>query len=74
MKDYIKESIYLFGEDIRATVFSPENKGLQKTDQGYTRPEKEYADILHYMFGKILWVEKREGPTLIQLFHYYAPE
>ena len=37
MKDCIKESIDLFGEDISTNISSPEKKGLQNIDERSTR-------------------------------------
>ena len=36
MKDYIEESIDLFGEEISAKVSSPANKGVQNIDESST--------------------------------------
>ena len=47
MKDYIEESIDLFGEEISTNVSSPEKKGLQNVYESSTRLEKKYADIFH---------------------------
>ena len=37
MKYYIKESIYLFGEEISTAVSFPANKGLHKISESSTR-------------------------------------
>ena len=74
MKGYIEESIDMFQEDLSAAVSSPANKGLQNIDEIPTRIEKKYAEILHSIDGKILWVAKRGVPTLSQIYRYYAPE
>ena len=65
MKDYIKESIYLFGEELSASVSSPEKKYLQKFDDSPKILEKKYAYIPHYMVAKLLWIAKR-GSTDIE--------
>ena len=40
-KEYIKEPIGLFGEDLSAKLSSPANKGLQNIDENLTRLEKK---------------------------------
>ena len=73
MKDYIEESIYLFGDEISTKLSSPAKKGLQNIYESYTRLEKD-ADILHSIFENLLWVEKGEGPTFRMSYCSYAPE
>ena len=46
-------------------VSSPAKKGMQNIDEGYTRQENKDAYILHSMFAKLIWVEKR-GRTDIE--------
>ena len=58
MKDYIEESIDLFGEKISTAVSSPEKKGLQNIYYNTIILENKYADILHSIVAKLLWVEK----------------
>ena len=41
MKDYIKKSTSLFGEEIIATVSSTAKKGLQNIDKSSNRLEKK---------------------------------
>ena len=45
-------------------VLSLENKGLQNINEGSTRLEKKYADILHSIVEKILWVAKGVIPNI----------
>ena len=40
MKDYINESVYLFGEELSVTVSLPENKGFQNIYESYKIIEK----------------------------------
>ena len=58
-KYYIEVSIDLFEEEISAKVSSLENKGLQNINENSTRLETKDADILHYIYSKLLWVKKR---------------
>ena len=43
---------------ITATVSSPENKGLNNTNEISTRLEKKDAEILHYIVPKLIWIAK----------------
>ena len=54
MKNYIEESMNLFDEELRSTVSSPENQGLQNIDDSSTRLENKDADILHFIVAKQL--------------------
>ena len=74
MKDCIKESIDLFGEELITKVSSPEKKVLQNIYKNSTRLENKDVDIIHYIFEKLLWSEKGEGPTLIMLYRSCAIE
>ena len=74
MKDCIEDSIDLLGEDLSAKVSSPAKKGLQNIDKNSTRLENKDVDIIHYIFEKLLWSEKGEGPTLIMLYRSCAIE
>ena len=56
LKDYIEESIDLLREELSATVSSPEKKGLQSIYEISIIPEKKYADILHSIVAKLIWV------------------
>ena len=47
-----------------AKVSSPVKKYLQNIDESYTRLEKKYADILHSIVAKLLWVAKRGRPDI----------
>ena len=49
MKDCIKESIDLFGEELITKVSSPEKKVLQNIYKNSTRLENKDVDILHYI-------------------------
>ena len=70
IKDYIKESIDLFGEELNAAVSSPARKGLQNIDKNSTRLEK-YAETLYSIVAKLIWVEKVEGPTLRHIYCFF---
>ena len=59
MKYYIEESIYFFVEELITTVSSPAENVLQRINERFTRLEKKDADILHYIFTKLIWVKKR---------------
>ena len=59
MKYYIEVSIGFFGEEIITTVSSPAKKGLQNIDESSTRLENKYADNLHYIVAKLLWIAKK---------------
>ena len=52
VKDYIKESIHLFVEDLSVKVSSPLNNGLHNIYESSTRLENKYAEILHYIVEK----------------------
>ena len=52
LRDYIEESIDLFGEEISTKVSSPEKKGSQNVDEIYTRLENKDAGILHSVVEK----------------------
>ena len=58
MKDCIKESIDLFGEEISTNISSPAKKSLQNVDESSTRLEKKDTDIFHSIVAKLLWVAK----------------
>ena len=64
MKDYIEESIDLFGEYISTKVSSPENQGMQNVDESSKILYKKDADILHSIVEKILWVAKMVRPNI----------
>ena len=64
MKDYIEESIYLFGGEISTKVSSPAKKGLQNIYESSKRLENKYADIFHCIVAKLLWVAKRGRPDI----------
>ena len=64
MKDYIKESIDFFGEELSTNVSSPAKKGMQNMDDSSTIIEKKDADILHSIVAKLLWVTKRVRPNI----------
>ena len=49
----------MFIEKINKKVYSPAKKVLQSIDERFTRLEKKDADILHYIFTKLIWVKKR---------------
>ena len=64
MKDYIEESIDLFGEEISTKVSSKENKGMQNIDESSKRLEKKDADIFNLIVAKLLWVKQRGRPDI----------
>ena len=63
-KDYIEESIDLFGEEMITKVSSPSKKGLQNVDESSTILEKKYSDIFHSIVANLLWVAKRGRPDI----------
>ena len=64
MKDYIDESIDLFGEELSTKVSSPAKKVRQNIDERSTRPEKKDADIFHSIVAKLLLLSKRGRPDI----------
>ena len=74
MKDYIEESINVFGEEISTNVSSPAKKGLKSVDDSTTRLENKDVDIFHSIVAKLLWVEKKVRPTLSLPYRSCAPE
>ena len=59
MKDYIKESINLFSEELSVTVFSTAKMVLNYIHEIYTRLEKKDLVIIHYMVARLIWAAKR---------------
>ena len=57
MKYYIKESIDLLEEDLSAMVSSSTKKALYNTNEIFTGTENKYAEILHSILAKLLWLK-----------------
>jgi hypothetical protein len=66
MKDYIKEAIRDFGEDITTTATSPARKNLFEIDETSGALTGDDRDTFHSVVAKLLYVSKR-GRLDIQL-------
>jgi hypothetical protein len=66
MKDYIKEAIRDFGEDITTTATSPARKNLFEIDETSGKLTGDDRDTFHSVVAKLLYVSKR-GRLDIQL-------
>jgi hypothetical protein len=66
MKEYVKEAIEDFGEDISKHVATPAKKDLFKIDEKSPKLDKNKADHFHRIMAKLLYVSKR-GCIDIQL-------
>ena len=64
MKDYIEESIDLFGEEASTKVSSPAKKCLQNVDESSARLGNKDADIFNSIVAKLLWVAKMGRPDI----------
>jgi KUP system potassium uptake protein len=64
MKDYITESIELFGEDVSKNVATPATKNLFVVDPDAESLDRAKADIFHSIVAKLLWVMKRSRPDI----------
>jgi hypothetical protein len=58
MKDYIKEAIADFGEDITRTVATPAKKNLFDTDNNGERLTRHNSEIFHSIVAKLLYVSQ----------------
>jgi len=66
MKDYIKEAIEQFGEDVSKQAATPAKKDLFEIDEKSQSLDKDGADLFHSIVAKLLYVAKR-GRIDIQL-------
>ena len=58
LKDYIEESIGLFGEEISTKISSPAKKGIQNIYKSSTKLKRKCVDIFHSIVAKLPWVAK----------------
>jgi hypothetical protein len=59
MKEYIKEAIQDFGEDIVQSVATPAKKDLFKTDESSPLLSQHDSETFHSVVAKLLYVSKR---------------
>lgn len=64
MKDYIKESIDSYKEEIKEKVPTPARKDLFDIDTTSEKLEDERMEIFHHIVAKILYVSKRARPDI----------
>ena len=66
MKDYVKEAIEAFGEDVTKHAANPARKDLFEIKEDSPKLCKERADRFHRIVAKLLYISKR-GRIDIQL-------
>ena len=64
MKDYIKESIQEFPEDITGKVTSPAALHLFKTDDSNKKLNEEKRELFHRLVAKMLFVSNHGRPDI----------
>jgi hypothetical protein len=59
MKDYVKEAISDFGEDITKSATTPAKRDLFEINEGSKELTIEKSEVFHSVMAKLLYVSKR---------------
>ena len=63
-KDYVKEAVKQFSEDVSKVVSMPASHGLFTIDAESPLLSTEKSDLYHSIVAKLLWVMKRGRPDI----------
>jgi hypothetical protein len=59
MKDYIKEAMAGFGENITRNATIPAKRNLFDTNKTDERLSRDYSEVFHSIVAKLLYISKR---------------
>ena len=63
-RNYLKEAISSFNEDVSVKVSSPATRKLFDVDPESSKLDKQKSELFHSLTAKLLWVAKRGRPDI----------